>query len=113
MGWRRRRVGAPGGDPATEADVLRGMERLVREQAALYEVIWSKLTARQQMVLRAIAEDPGVQITAAQTLVDAEHLVRMAPGRYGFDDPFFLRWVQVVGLPDIGVPTPPIVVPGQ
>jgi hypothetical protein len=111
---------------AADDDVVLGLEQLVREQAALYEVIWSKLTARQQMVLRAVAADDAVQITSASTLhryrigakstaqstidtlVEAEHLVRVAPGRYAFDDPFFRRWVQIFGLPDIGVPTPPI-----
>ena len=111
---------------AIDEHATRGLERLVQEQAALYEMIWSKLTARQQMVLRAIAAEGDLQITSAdtlhryrigakstaqstiETLVEAEHLVRLAPGRYGFDDPFFRRWVQVYSLPDIGTPTPPI-----
>src|SRR5215204_757091 len=111
---------------ADQKHVVRGVEQLVREQSALYEMIWRKLTARQQMVLRAIAAEADVQITSADslhryrigakstvqstvdTLVDAEHLTRVATGRYGFDDPFFHRWVQVYGLPDIGVATPPI-----
>ena len=111
---------------AVDEHATRGLERLVQEQAALYEMIWSKLTARQQMVLRAIAAERDVQITSADTLhryrigakstaqstvdtlVEAEHVVRLAPGRYGFDDPFFRRWVEVYGLPDIGTPTPPL-----
>jgi hypothetical protein len=116
---------------AMDAYAPRGLERLVQEQAALYEMIWSKLTARQQMVLRAIAAEGDVQITSADTLhryrigakssvqstvdalVEAEHLVRIAPGRYEFDDPFLRRWVQVYGLPDIGAPTPSISGPGK
>ena len=111
---------------AVDDDVPRGLEQLVRNQAALYEMIWTKLTARQQTVLRAIAAEQEVQVTSADTLhryrigakstaqstvdalVEAEHLVRLAPGRYGFDDPFFRRWIQVYSLPDIGAPTPPL-----
>jgi hypothetical protein len=111
---------------ATPADADRAMEQLVREQAALYETIWATLNARQQMVLRAVAAEPHVQLTAAATLrryglgakssaqsvverlLDAEHLTRLASGWYAFDDPFFRRWVQVYGLPDLGLPVPPL-----
>ena len=123
-------IAAPRGE-AVDEHATRGLERLVHEQAALYEMIWIKLTARQQMVLRAIAAEADVRITSADTLhryrigakstaqstvdalVEAEHLVRLASGRYGFDDPFFRRWVQLYGLPDIGAPTPPIAHPAK
>lgn len=114
---------------ATSEDVRQATEKVVREQAALYEMMWSKLNSRQQMVLRAFAADAETQITADETLrryhlgakstaksavdslIDAEHLTRFAPGRYTFDDPYFRRWVQVYALPDIGIPTPPILQP--
>jgi hypothetical protein len=43
-----------------------------------------------------------------ERLLDAEHLTRLASGWYAFDDPFFRRWVQVYGLPDLGLPVPPL-----
>lgn len=110
----------------TVQDVVDAVERLVEEQAELYRTIWVGLGAREQAVLRVFAADGEVQIMAADTLaryrlgpkssvhsaverlVEAEHLARLGPGRYGFDDPFFRRWVQVYGLPDIGEEVPPV-----
>jgi len=107
-----------------ESGVDQVFDGLISEQSELYRVLWTKLDARAQSVLRAFAADPDVQITAAESsrrfrlgpkssvhsaverLVEAEHLTRLDNGQYGFDDPYFRRWVQVFGLPDIGERTP-------
>jgi hypothetical protein len=111
--------------------VEEAFERTVREQSSLYDVLWQKLDGREQAVLRAFAADPDIQVMAVETsrrfrlgpkssvystverLVEAEHLTRPSPGHYTFDDPFFRRYVQVYGLPDIGEPTPPLLPPGE
>ena len=103
-----------------------GMEQVVLEQAELFRTIFVGLNARQQSVLRAFATDSEVRImssTAAhwfglgpkssvqssvKSLVALEHLTRQESGRYAFDDPFFLRWVQVNTLADIGEAVPPL-----
>jgi hypothetical protein len=106
--------------------VAEAFERTVIEQGALYDVLWNRLDEREQAVLRAFATDAAVQITAAhalrrfrlgpkssvfstvERLVAAGCLVRLGTGRYAFDDPYFRRYVQVFGLPDIGEPPPPL-----
>jgi hypothetical protein len=120
--WEDLRGGGEEGVPG----IVDAMERLVREQAALHERVWSSLQPRQQMLLRLFATEDAehLQITsedtlrswslgakstvqsAVQSLVDAEHLVRHGAGSYAFDDPFFRRWVQLFGLPDLGLPVP-------
>jgi hypothetical protein len=120
--WDDLRNGGAEGAPG----IVEAMERLVREQGALHERVWSGLQARQQTILRLFAMEDAdrLQITSEETLrtwhlgakstvqstvqglVDLEHLVRLAPGRYMFDDPFFRRWVQRFGLPDLGLPVP-------
>jgi hypothetical protein len=121
-----------GGGEKGVPGVVDAMERLVSEQAALHERVWSSLQARHQMLLRLFATEEAEQLqitseetlrawnlgakstvqSAVQSLVDAEHLVRHGPGSYAFDDPFFRRWVQRFGLPDLGLPVPPLV-PGR
>lgn len=111
---------------AEAGDIARAMEQVVQEQAELFRAIFVKLNAARQAILRAFASEPSVQITAAaairqyrlgpkstvqsalESLVDDEHLTRLDSGGYGFDDPFFRRWVQVHALPDIGAPVPPL-----
>jgi hypothetical protein len=117
---------ARGGGVADPGAVRAAFEEVVLEHAELYRAIFVKLSARQQGVLRAFAADPSVQITSAsairrfrlgpkssvhstvESLVDEEHLARGGTGDYGFDDPFFRRWVQTVALADIGEGVPPI-----
>lgn len=108
------------------AGVEAAFERLVDEQAALYDRIWRDLGSVDQQVLRvyaAAAEPEDVRITASATLVrfdlgpkstvtnavarlvDGEVLTS-SPAGYTFDDPFFRRWIQRNALPDLGLPVP-------
>jgi uncharacterized protein len=108
-----------------EALVERAMESLVQEQGALFSAQWRSLSASYQRVLRAIAAEAGAvqgtdaiqryrlgpksTVSSALTrLVDSEVLTRDDGGRYGFDDPFFRRWVERFALADLGLPTPPL-----
>lgn len=109
---------------ATDAD--HAFEAIVDAQAALYQKLWMDLSASQQRVLRVVAVDANLQLTAkdtldryglgpkstahrsAETLVEREHLVHLGRGRYLFDDPFFARWIQRYTLDDIGQPAPPL-----
>lgn len=120
--WAR---GSPHGT-VMPGDPEAAMEAIVEEQAELYRAIFVKLTDRQQAVLRVIAAEPDVQITAAATLqayglgpkssvqsavealVADEHLTGLREGGYGFDEPFFRRWVEIHALPDIGIQPPPL-----
>lgn len=114
-----------GGEDSPES-VAAVLDRLVLEEAALYERLWADLGPLDQMLLRlvAAAEGRGSALTSAATLsrwdlgakstvqsaldrlVSRELLTRGASG-YAFDDPFFQRWVQLFGLEDIGLPIPP------
>jgi hypothetical protein len=114
------------GGPATAADADQAFEAIVDAQAALYQKLWADFSATQQRVVRVVAADPSLPLTAkktldryqlgpkstahkaAEVLVQGEHLVRMEGGGYGFDDPFFARWVQRYTLEDIGHPIPPL-----
>lgn len=100
------------------------MDAVVADQSVLYERTWSLLKPPQQNLLRALAAEPGVALGAddtrrrydlgpkstvheqARMLAEAELLVPLGKGGYGFDDPLFKRWVQCHTLPDIGVPVP-------
>jgi hypothetical protein len=111
---------------AGPAFVPAAFEEVVLQQAELYRAIFVKLSVRQQGVLRAFATDAAVQITSAasirrfrlgpkssvqstvESLVGDEHLARGGSGGYGFDDPFFRRWVQTFALADIGEVVPPL-----
>lgn len=111
---------------ATGGTAVGAMERLVREQASFHEAVWRTLSVAQAKVLRALAAEPDLQVTSADaarrfglapkstvssaldSLKEAELLARSDTG-YVFDDPFFRRWVQVFVLPDLGLPSPPLV----
>lgn len=110
----------------SERAAIRAMERLVREGAALYEAVWRGLSTGQARVLRALAAEPDLAVTSADAarrynlgpkstvstaldaLVDSELLYRQDGGGYGFDDPYFRRWVQVYALADLGMAAPPL-----
>jgi hypothetical protein len=107
-----------------ESLVEAAMETLVQEQGALFSALWRGLQATDQRVLRAIAAEPDLAIQSADALqryrlgpkstvasalarmVESEVLAREDGGRYGFDDPFFRRWIQRFALADLGLPTP-------
>jgi hypothetical protein len=116
----------PEGVAARDAAVV-AMETLVREQASLHQRQWDGLTETGRAVLLALAAEPDARLLATETLVayrlgskstvastletlvEREVLVRHAPAaaaRYGFDDPFFRRWVEVNVLPDLGRSAP-------
>lgn len=118
----------PGGS-VNVPDVDASFERLVDEQAALYERIWRDLGSLDQKVLRVFAaaeRSTDVTITAAETLeqftlgpkssvsnavarlVSAELLAPRESGGYRFDDPFFRRWIQRYALVDLGLTAPPL-----
>lgn len=109
-----------------ESVVEVAMETLVQEQGALFSALWRGLQATDQRVLRALAAEPDLAIQGADALqryrlgpkstvasalarmVDNEVLAREDGGRYGFDDPFFRRWIQRFALADLGLRTPPL-----
>lgn len=114
---------------ATPDMVEEAFEAIVDAQGAIYQKIWSDLSATQQRVLRVVAAGFSSSLTArdtldrfqlgpkstvhqaAESLVRDEHLVRPPEGGFRFDDPFFERWVQRVTLEDIGLPVPPLAAP--
>jgi hypothetical protein len=109
------------GEIATEPDgVRRAFDRLVSEQGALLAKLWSSLSHPSQRVLRAVAAQPGAEVTAADTIAryglgpkstvyaTARRLIDdevLAEGMT-FDDPYFRRWVERHALPDIGLAPP-------
>ena len=109
------------GEVATEPDgVRRAFDRLVTEQGALLAKLWSSLSHPAQRVLRAVAAEPGAELTAADTIAryalgpkstvyaTARRLIDdevLAEGMT-FDDPYFRRWVERHALPDIGLAAP-------
>lgn len=119
-------------DSATQGSVVdqgaveAAMEKLVREEGALFATLWRARAAADQRVLRALAAEPRIEPTGAEALqqyrlgpkstvasvlsrlVDQEVLSRDDAGRYTFDDPFFRRWVQINTLSDLGLPVPPL-----
>ena len=110
-----------GGDERQVVNVVRAMDEWVRIQSALYAAIWRERSVTEQRVLRALAAEPSLPITSADALsryrlgpkstvqagavrlLEDEHLVVLPGGRYGFDDPFFRRWIELEVLPDLGL----------
>lgn len=104
---------------AAPAGVSLALDEVVAQQEALLESLWGKLSPLQQNVLRAVAANldgltTGVSIrrfaltssgsatNAASALVDAGHLQKgESKSGYGFDSPFFQRWVETRALPDV------------
>lgn len=100
-------------------------DQLIRVQEALYAAQWRSLSPVSKRILRALGQDRellptssealsrhrlGPKSTVGQTLqrlVDDELLVTRAEGGYGFDDPFFRRWIELNVLPSLGVVPPP------
>lgn len=104
---------------ATPDDVPLAIDDIVTTQGALLEATWTGLTPLQQNVLRAVAAgtaglttsasirrfglaSSGSTTNAASALVNAGHLVKAASlAGYGFDSPFFRRWVEQTTLGDV------------
>lgn len=105
---------------ATDALVARAFDDVVDEQVAIFQTVWSDLTGPQQNVLRAVAANRGGLTTAdsirqfglassgaasntAAAMIEAGHLVRSdAAVGYGFDSPFFRRWILLQTMGDLG-----------
>jgi hypothetical protein len=102
------------GDPG------RAMNTYVELTGALHERLWANCTTRERRILRALAADPRLEptSTAARVRFDlgapstvakalgalvARELLTREAGRYGFDDPFFRRWVERHTLADLGL----------
>ncbi|MEO5580457.1 MAG: hypothetical protein ABIR58_07340 [Gemmatimonadaceae bacterium] len=104
---------------ADKRDVVRALEILVGEQAALHRRAWELLPHVARRILMVVAAEPSAQLTSASALsrfglgskstvhreaanlVDEEILVRTPDGIHDFDDPFFRRWVQLNVIEDI------------
>ncbi len=107
--------------------VAAAFEDVVDEQEALFQSMWNGLTGQQQNVLRAIAAaleglttrasiqrfgltTSGAATNTAAAMIEAGFLVK-SPTRtgYGFENPFFSRWVRRETMADLGaaVPLPP------
>lgn len=104
---------------AQSDDALVAMDDVVAEQAPLLESQWSRCTALQQNVLRAVAAgadgltaadtirrfaltSSGATTNAAVALVDRGHLLRRDTSTgYAFESPFFRRWVEQNTLSDV------------
>jgi hypothetical protein len=111
---------------AEEGAAEAALDRLVREEGALFDALWRTLANQDQRILRALAAEPSLSITSAAALdayrlgpkstaasglarlVDREVLARDGAGAYTFDDPFFRRWVEVTAVPDLGLPPVPL-----
>jgi len=95
---------------------------VVAQQEPLLQSLWQGLTGQQQNVLRAVAEDQdglttrasltrfgltssGSATNAASAMVEAGVLLKASsPSGYGFENPFFRRWVQRATIGDLGAP---------
>ena len=93
------------------ANADRALDALIDETAAPSERTWDQCTQREQRLLRLLASDPAVELTAdairrrhalgaassvgvALSGLRKKGLLDAAPGRPMFEDPFFRRWVQ-------------------
>lgn len=111
----------------TEATVVDGLQRILRQRAPEYELRWKSCTASQQNVLRAVAAegerltrsdvierfglgDTSLVAKAVRRLVSTDVLLKAGP-QVSFDDPFFRAWVIQTALPDVGITLPPTHVP--
>ena len=101
------------GDPQRALDAYVGLTDSLHQRA------WDQLTDRERRILRALAAEPAIELmsqgarerhalgapstvqTALQQLV-GEEILSKHERRYGFDDPFFRRWVGVNTGEDVG-----------
>lgn len=101
--------------------VDRARDQWVRVQEALYAAQWRGHGAVAQRILRALVQEPSLPLTsadalaryslgpkstvagAAARLAEEEVLITLPGGGYGFDDPFFKRWIEVYVLAELGL----------
>lgn len=104
----------------TPEHVDRARDQWVRVQEALYAAQWRGLGQTAQRILRALVQEPALLLTsadalgryslgpkstvasAASRLAEDEVLIPLHEGGYGFDDPFFKRWVEIYVLEGMG-----------
>ena len=112
------------GGRADGADVEMAFDDVVSGQEAVLQALWSGFPSPQQNVLRAVSASleglttrtslrrfglpsSGAAANAAARLVEAGHLIRMeSKTGYGFENPFFGRWVERETLGDLGASLP-------
>jgi hypothetical protein len=105
-------------------DVQVAFDDVVAEQEAVFQTVWNDLPVAQQNVLRAVSADreglttkgslrlfalpsSGSAVNAAAALIGDGHLVRAETKTgYGFENPFFGRWVELETLGDLGAALP-------
>lgn len=105
---------------ANASVVPSAFEDVVAEQVPLLQSLWTGLTGPQQNVLRAVAEDmdglttraslsrfgltsSGAAANTAGALIDAGVLIKAESHTgYGFENPFFGRWVKRETMGDLG-----------
>ena len=96
---------------ATTATVADGLARVLRSENAHFTRIWDTVSRVQRLVLQALAAEPSTALTsgeyrrrhglpapssvqkAVDALVDAELVVRDAPGSYRIAEPFLAEWI--------------------
>jgi hypothetical protein len=94
------------------AHVDAAFDQQVRVQEALYATQWRGLSTTAQRILRALVQEPGIQLTSAdaltryrlgakstvsstvQRLQESEVLTPGERDGHAFDDPYFRRWVE-------------------
>lgn len=98
----------------------RARTRILSQRGAIYALTWTRLTGRQQNLLRALSAGEtkpfaehvrtrfDLRSTAAVArtleLLGQRGLVSRGDEGYGMDDPFFREWIVRTALPDIGPP---------
>jgi hypothetical protein len=109
---------------AAREDVQMAFDDVVAEQEAVLQTLWNDLPVLHQNVLRAVAANrgglttkgslrlfalpsSGSAVNAAAALIEDGHLVRAETQTgYGFENPFFGRWVELETLGDLGAALP-------
>lgn len=115
--WFRARSQAS----ATREDAIAAFESVVDEQAALHLRLWESRTVTERKVLIALAAgavplaaeslatfDLGPKSTAQSALRALVSDEILAEG-YGYDDPYFRRWVERNALEDVGRRAPELI----
>ena len=104
----------PSGFTATENDLIRALDAVLRSENAHFTLLWEKASRTQRLVLQALAVEPGrlqshpyrikfnlppastVQ-RAAETLVADELIERQPGGEHAIVEPFLQEWIVRYG----------------